>query len=124
MANVNPPQTRSAVVDGVKFLLTDGWLRFINQLYLWVNNFNSQIVNVSISASTTGSVTLINQSWVTLTSVITAQVGLPTGMSVATFVALNPQVVISAQTTGTFTINVAINSAGTHTFPVSIIGHL
>ena len=124
MANVNPPQTRSAVVDGVKFLLTDGWLRFINQLYLWVNNFNSQIVNVSISASTTGSVTLINQSWVTLTSVITAQVGLPTGMSVATFVALNPQVVISAQTTGTFTINVAINSAGTHTFPVSIVGHL
>lgn len=124
MANVNPPQTRSAVVDGVKFLLTDGWLRFINQLYLWVNNFNSQIVNVSISASTTGSVTLINQSWVTLTSVITAQVGLPTGMSVATFVALNPQVVISAQATGTFTINVAINSAGTHTFPVSIVGHL
>ena len=124
MANVNPPQTRSAVVDGVKFLLTDGWLRFINQLYLWVNNFNSQIVNVSISASTTGSVALINQSWVTLTSVITAQVGLPTGMSVATFVALNPQVVISAQATGTFTINVAINSAGTHTFPVSIVGHL
>ena len=124
MANVNPPQTRSAVVDGVKFLLTDGWLRFINQLYLWVNNFNSQIVNVSISASTTGSVTLINQSWVTLTSVITAQVGLPTGMSVATFVALNPQVVISAQAPGTFTINVAINSAGTHTFPVSIVGHL
>ena len=124
MANVNPPQTRSAVVDGVKFLLTDGWLRFINQLYLWVNSFNSQIVNVSISASTTGSVTLINQSWVTLTSVITAQVGLPTGMSVATFVALNPQVVISAQATGTFTINVAINSAGTHTFPVSIVGHL
>ena len=124
MANVNPPQTRSAVVDGVKFLLTDGWLRFINQLYLWVNNFNSQIVNVSISASTTGSVTLTNQSWVTLTSVITAQVGLPTGMSVATFVALNPQVVISAQTTGTFTVNVAINSVGTYTFPVSIIGHL
>ena len=124
MANVNPPQTRSAVVDGVKFLLTDGWLRFINQLYLWVNNFNSQIVNVSISASTTGSVTLTNQSWVTLTSVITAQVGLPTGMSVATFVALNPQVVISAQTTGTFTVNVAIGSVGTHTFPVSIVGHL
>lgn len=123
MANVSPPPLNEPVIDKMKLALVNAWLRWINELYLWITGFSIQTVNVTLSAASLGTTTVSNQSWVITTSVISASVGLPTGMSVATFTALFPRAVISNISAGTFKVNVITSSNTTATFPVAVTGH-
>ena len=121
MANISPPPMETQVTNR-DLTLFDRWRLWINSLVTWVNGVSFQTTSVSFAASTSASVTISNQTWITAQSKITAQLQCPAGTAPSVFNALGLTTVVSAPTSGSVVITVFSPAPISGTYTLAVIG--